>query len=207
MEPMWLAYGKRLQAIAATGIHYTRDPFDRERFEEIEAIANEMLAILAEVPIERIRGLISHHARGYPTPKVDVRGALVEDGAVLLVQEKSDGRWTLPGGFADIGLSAARNVEKEVLEEAGVTVCAASLYAVRHKAGAGYPPDVRDFYKMFFLCNRLERTRPQAGAETMDARFFRLGDLPPLSLERTLESDIAAAFAYSADPQRPAWFD
>lgn len=207
MEPQWLTYVKRLQAIASTGLHFTRDEFDRERYEEIDTIAKDMLASLASVPIERIEGLVSAHARGYATPKVDVRGALIEDNAILLVQEKSDGLWTLPGGFADVGLSAARNVEKEVFEEAGLKVSAARLYGVRHKASSAYAPDVRDFYKMFFLCERNERTAAKAGTETVDAQFFGLEDLPQLSRGRTIESDVAAAFAFAADPQRPAFFD
>ncbi|WP_247562771.1 NUDIX hydrolase N-terminal domain-containing protein [Bradyrhizobium sp. 188] len=90
MEPQWLTYGKRLQAIASSGLHFARDQFDRERYEEIASIANEMLANLGSVPIERIEGLISDFAKGYATPKVDVRGAIVEENKVLLVREKSD---------------------------------------------------------------------------------------------------------------------
>ncbi len=172
MEPQWLTYGKRLQAIASTGLHFSRDQFDRERYEEIATIANEMLAALGNVPVERIEGLVSDFARGYATPKVDVRGALVEDDAILLVREQSDGLWTLPGGFADVGLSPARNVEKEIYEEAGINVSARRLYGVRYKAGSGYSPDVRDFYKMFFLCGRDQRMEARAGSETSEVRFF-----------------------------------
>lgn len=114
MEPQWLTYGKRLQAIASSGLHFARDQFDRERYEEIASIANEMLADLGGVPIERIEGLVSDFAKGYATPKVDVRGAIVEENKVLLVREKSDGLWALPGGFADVGLSAAQNIAKEL---------------------------------------------------------------------------------------------
>lgn len=207
MEPQWLTYGKRLQAIALTGLHFTRDPFDRERYEEIAGIANGMLASLANVPIERIEGLVSDFARGYATPRVDVRGALIEDDAILLVREQSDGLWTLPGGFADVGLSAARNVEKEIHEEAGLAVSARRLYGVRYKASGAYPADVRDFYKMFFLCDREDRVDARPGLETMDARFFTRGSLPPLSRARTIESDIDAAFAFAADERLPAFFD
>jgi ADP-ribose pyrophosphatase YjhB (NUDIX family) len=207
MEPQWLTYGKRLQAIASTGLHFSRDPFDRERYEEIADIANAMLAALGRVPIERIEGLVSDFARGYATPKVDVRGAVIEDNAILLVREKSDGLWTLPGGFADVGLSPAQNVEKEIFEEAGVRVSASRLYGVRHKAGSGYPPDVRDFYKLFFLCDRAERTEVKPGLETVEARFFGASSLPPLSLGRTIEADIVAAFTLAAEPARPAFFE
>lgn len=207
MEPQWLSYGKRLQAIASTGLHFSRDQFDRERYEEVANIANEILATLGNVPVERIEGLVSDFARGYATPKVDVRGALIEDHTVLLVREQSDGLWTLPGGFADVGLSPARNIEKEIREEAGLQVSARRLYGVRHKASSGYPPDVRDFYKMFFLCDREDRGNARPGIETIEARFFPLDDLPPLSRARTMESDISAAFAFAADAARPAFFD
>lgn len=207
MEPRWLTYGKRLQVMATTGLHFTQDPFDRERYEEIEAIANEMLASLADVPVQRIEGLISDNARGYATPKVDVRGAVIEDDTILLVRERSDGLWTLPGGFADVGLSPARNVEKEIFEEAGLEVSASRLYGVRHKAGSGYPADIRDFYKMFFLCGLTQNAEARAGMEIIDARFFALTELPPLSRGRTIESDVVLAFAFAGDAERPAFFD
>ncbi len=207
MEPQWLAYAKRLQAIASTGLHFSRDPFDRERFDEVAAIANEMLAALGDVPIERIEGLVSDFARGYATPLVDVRGAIIEGDAILLVRERSDGLWTLPGGFADVGRSAARNIEKEMLEEAGLHVAARRLYGVRYKASHPYPADVRDFYKLFFLCDRLDDRQPASGEETSEVGFFTLDRLPPLSQGRVLESDIAAAFAYAVDADKPAFFD
>lgn len=207
MESLWLRHAKRLQAIASTGLHFCRDDFDRERYAEVAEIANAMLADLGSVPIERIEGLVSDFARGYATPKVDVRGALIEDGAILLVRESSDRLWTLPGGFADVGLSAGRNIEKEILEEAGLIVRANRLYCIRHKASQNYSADVRDFYKLFFLCDRDTAEAPKAGAETCDAAFFRPDRLPPLSSGRVLETDIYAAFAFAADRHRPALFD
>ncbi len=207
MEDQWLTYAKRLQAIASTGLHFCRDEYDRERFQEVGEIANSMLAALGNVPLERIAGLVSDYAKGYATPKVDVRGALIEDDHVLLVRERTDGRWTLPGGFADVGLSAARNVEKEICEEAGLTVTASRLYSVRHKAKRPYEPDARDFYKMFFLCERTDEAAPRAGAETSDARFFRGDKLPQLSAGRVLETDIEAAFAFHRGELRATSFD
>ncbi|MBB3137330.1 ADP-ribose pyrophosphatase YjhB (NUDIX family) [Rhizobium pisi] len=130
VENQWLSRAKRLQAIASTGLHFCKDEFDRERYQEVADIAQAMLADLANVPIIRIKGLVSDFAKGYATPKVDVRGALIEDGKILLVQEKSDGLWTLPGGFADIGRSASENVIKETREEAGLTVSATHLYSI-----------------------------------------------------------------------------
>lgn len=206
MEDRWLTLAKRLQAIASTGAHFSEDEYHRERFAEVGAIANEMLASLGRVPIERIEALVSDFATGYATPKVDVRGALIEEDRILLVQERSDRRWTLPGGFAEVGHSPAENVAREFLEEAGIVVAVRSLYSVRHKARQPYEPDARDFYKLFFLCERSDRATPLAGKEVVDARFFARADLPPLSLGRVVAADIEAAFA-SVDGARPTAFD
>ncbi len=209
LENQWLARAKRLQAIASTGLAYTKDAFDGERYREIGEIANAMLAELGSVPIERIAGLVSDFAQGYATPKVDVRGAVIEDGKILLVREKSDSRWTLPGGFADVGRSAAENVVKEIQEEAGITVSARHLYAVRHKAKRPYEPDTRDFYKLFFLCERgnADSGDPFAGVETSAVGFFARDRLPELSRGRVVESDIEAAFAFHDGSARFTLFD
>jgi ADP-ribose pyrophosphatase YjhB (NUDIX family) len=166
MESQWLTHGERLQAIASTGLYFSRNEFDRERYQEIANIANGILSELGNVPASRIANLISDFAKGYATPKVDVRGAVIEGDRILLVREKSDGRWTLLGGIADVGLSPAENVVKELHEEAGIFVSARSLYGVRHKAKHPYDPDVRDFYKLFFLCDRSDQAAPCAGIDT-----------------------------------------
>lgn len=206
MEPRWLGYGKRLQAIASTGLHFATDQFDGERYKEIASIANEMLAALGNVPIQRIEGLVPDFACGYSTPRIDVRGAIVENDSVLLVRE-SDGLWALPGGYAEVGISAAQNVEKEILEEAGMKVSVRRLYGVRHKATSPYSPDVQDFYKMFFLCERLPDSELQLKLETSETSFFPKDELPPLSRGRTIESDIEAAFVFAIDANKPAFFD
>ena len=195
MEDLWLSFAKRLQSIASTGLHFSRDLYDRQRYEEVGQIANEMLARLGTVPIERIESLVSDFARGYATPKIDVRAAVFHGNQILLVREASDGRWSLPGGFADIGMSASENAVKEVWEEASVRVAATRLYAIRHKAKHGYPPDPRDFYKLFFLCDPIGDISPQPGVEVADVGFFGLDALPPLSAGRTIGDDIATAFA------------
>jgi ADP-ribose pyrophosphatase YjhB (NUDIX family) len=208
VEDRWLAWAKRLHAIAATGLHYAEGPFDRERYAEAASIANEMLAALADVPPQRIRDLVPDFARGYATPLVEVRAAIFDrDTHILLVREASDGRWTLPGGFADVGRSPSENIVKEVLEEASIRVDARTIYAVRHKARHRYDADTRDFYKLFFLCERLDETAPRPGPETTDAAFFAERAIPPLSTGRTLPEDVAAAFARARDPSRPVEFD
>ena len=207
MEDIWLNYAKRLQALAGSGMHYATDEFDRERYDEIAEIARAMMAQLGDVPVERIRNLVPDFAKGYSTPQIDVRGAVIEDGRILLVRENVDGLWTMPGGYADVGLSAAENVAKEIQEEAGLVVAAKRLYSVKHKAKHAYPADVRDFYKLFFLCSREDRTPPVAGAEVSDVGFFSPDNIPPLSLGRIIEADVTEAFAFAADPVRATLFD
>ncbi len=194
MEDIWLRHAKRIHALATTGLHYSDNIHDVERYEELAALAQEMLAQLGDVPVTRIVGLVPSAARGYATPFVEVRAAIFEAGRILLVQEKADGKWCLPGGFADIGLSPSENTIKEVQEEAGITVSSTRLFMLRHKAKHSYPPDVRDFYKLFFLCAQQDDAPVKAGSETADAKFFDPSDLPPLSLDRTIPADIDTAF-------------
>ena len=207
MEDIWLARAKRLQAIASSGLHFTEGAFDRERYEELAELAHAMLADLGTVPVSRIEDLVPEFAKGYATPKIDVRGAVIEDDRILLVREKTDGKWALPGGFADVGHSPAQNTVKEIQEEAGITVTARYLYNLRHKARHGYPADARDFYKLFFLCDRPDRTPPQPGLETMGAAFFAPDDLPELSLGRIIAKDITDAFAFHASDIKTTPFD
>jgi ADP-ribose pyrophosphatase YjhB (NUDIX family) len=207
MEDNWLTWAKRLQSIASTGLHFARDKYDRERYAEVGVVANEMLAFLASVPVRRIQSLVSDFAKGYATPKVAVRGAVFEGDKILLVREASDGRWALPGGFADVGMSPSENILKEIWEEASLKVEVKALYGIRHKAKHEYDPDVRDFYQLFFLCDRTDDTEPRPGEETAEVGFFGLDELPPLSKGRVLEKDIAAAFEFKADPRRLALFD
>lgn len=207
MEDAWLAWAKRLQSIASTGLYFSKDRYDRERYEEIGHIANEMLGCLGSVPIERIESLISDFSKGYATPKIDVRGAVFHDGRILLVREASDGLWALPGGFADVGKSASENVVRELQEEASLRVAAKRLYALRHKAKHGYPPDARDFYKLLFLCEPIGEVSPQPGPDVMEVGFFELEDLPPFSMSRTIADDVTAAFASRSESTGLASFD
>ena len=110
MENEWLTAAKRLHALAETGKQFTRDEFDLERYEEISDIAVRLLALLGSTSVDVMAGLVGMGSKGYATPKVDVRGAVFRDDQVLLVREKSDGLWTLPGGYADVGLSPKENI-------------------------------------------------------------------------------------------------
>ena len=207
MENIWLSYAKRLQSIAETGLAYAKDNYDKERYAEISGIATQMIATLGQVPIERIQNLISNFSKGYATPKVDVRGAVFKNNKILLVQEKSDNLWTLPGGFADVGFSAAENIEKEVKEEAGISVKAQRLYSIRHKAKGSFNQDARDFYKLYFICEQIDNSDLHPGLETMDAGYFDEEEIPPLSTGRVIEDDLKLAWLFHRNMVEYTYFD
>ncbi|MFA3790346.1 NUDIX hydrolase N-terminal domain-containing protein [Aliiglaciecola sp. SL4] len=199
---LWLSHIKRLHAIAESGLAFSPEEFDRERFEEISLIAQQMMSDLASVPVKQISDLVTPFHRRYVTPQVEVRGAVIKDNKILLVQEKSDKKWTLPGGYADVGLTAVQNIKKEIEEEANVHINNARLISLRHKASGDYDPDIREFYKILFLCEPVEPLQEMAGMETFDAAFFDLDHIPTLSTGRTIMRDLQDAFAYFADDHK-----
>lgn len=208
MEPIWLTRAKRILALAQTGQAFSRDPYDVERFDELYDIAKEMLADLGNVPIHQLDGLFAPYQAAYATPSLDIRAAVVRDGRLLLVREAQDGKWSMPGGYADIGYSAAENAIKEVFEESGLTVSAKRLYAVTHKVKRDYPSDPRDFYKVYFLCEETGSDAPKTGLETLDVGFFGPDDLPELSPPRTNREDVLMALQAARTPDSlPVVFD
>ena len=210
MTEPWLERAKRLRAIAQTGLAYCKDPFDRERFSEMGEIAEAMLAGLVEETPQVVKGLYLPE-RGYPTPKVDVRAGVFNEGAVLLVKETMDGRWSLPGGWADEQESPQQAVEREVLEESGFVVRTTKLVAVKDRALHGYEPRrLEHIYKLFFLCDLqgdVPRREPGDNVETAAAGFFPIDALPTLSIGRTLAADVQMLNEHHRDPALSTYFD
>ena len=110
---------QRLLALARSGLAYSPAPYDRERYEEIEQTALRLLEREAGFPEDSLRAALPRE-EGYQTPKLDVRGALFRGEKVLLVRERSDGCWSLPGGWADVGYTPSQAVLKELREESGI---------------------------------------------------------------------------------------
>jgi ADP-ribose pyrophosphatase YjhB (NUDIX family) len=206
VEPQWLKIARELRAIAQTGLTFTLDRFDRQRYERVRELAASMLAQGSggqfEVIIEILR-----EGWGYATPKVDVRGAAFVDGRVLLVREISDGHWTLPGGWADVNQSAAECVVREIAEESGFLARARKLAAVRDYQRSGHPPrNVDSIYKMFFICE-ITGGAARASDETSEVAFFARDALPPLSLGRTTAAQIDRMFHHAEHPDLATDFD
>lgn len=208
MQPNWLNWTKRLQAIAQAGLTYAQDPFDRERYGQIRQIAVEIAAAHTGQSAALIHDLFAQQ-EGYPTPKVDVRAALFQDDAILLVRERVDGCWTLPGGWADVGESPSQAVVREVREEAGYDCRAVKVAAVydRDHPRHGHPYFPFQAYKLHFLCELLGGQPSGGGIETTGVDFFPQSALPPLSVDRVTISQIDRLFEHHANPDLPTDFD
>jgi ADP-ribose pyrophosphatase YjhB (NUDIX family) len=206
MEPQWLQWGKALQAIAQSGLAYTENPFDRERYEVILELAAEIMADHSSAEATHIAELFKGQT-GYATPKVDVRGVVFHEGRILLVRERDDARWTLPGGWADVNESASEAVVRETREESGFETVAVKLLAVydrsKHPHERAFPFHI---YKHFFLCE-LTGGEPTTGIETSDVGFFAEESLPELSVSRVTASQVARCFEHYRRPDLPTDFD
>jgi ADP-ribose pyrophosphatase YjhB (NUDIX family) len=202
----WLDHARRLQALAQTGLTFATDPFDQERYHAVQTIAAEMISEHT-VDGDAARELARLAAEtGYATPKVDVRGVVFDPaGQILLVRERSDGNWTLPGGWADVGSSPTENIEREIREEAGYDTHAVKLLAVYDRNRHSHPPMVSHVYKLFLRCEIVGGAAADEGTlETCGVRFFAAGELPPLSAGRTTAGQLARMFEHYHQPDLAA---
>jgi len=205
-EWKWLQWAGRLQTIAQNGLHYAENPYDLERYQTIRRIAAEILEAGSGAKQEKILSVFTAQT-GHATPKVDVRGVAFKEKKILLVREKEDGGWTIPGGWADPNETPGEAVRREVFEESGFSVKPVKLMAVYDRTLHGHePPHPFRIYKLFFLCEILGGG-PKPSLETSEVAFFGQGEIPPLSLGRTTLSQIDRFFEHFDRPDLPADFD
>ena len=197
---------KRIQALAEIGLEFSDSTWDVERYQEIRAISLRMLEAMTDVPIEKIVPVIEEK-NGYKTPKVDVRAVVFnEEGQLLLVREKADGRWSMPGGWSDISYSPKEVAEKECMEEAGLSVKARRLLAVMDKQKQGMPPAFEYVYKILLLCEK-NGDNISTGSETLDVAWFDEDKLPPLSTPRNTQAMIQMMFRYYRGELEEPYFE
>lgn len=203
--PQWLAWAREIAALAQSGRAYARDDYDRERYDRLLGLAAEITAAHTTLSPDFLLADFREQA-GYATPKIDVRGAVVRDGKILLVQERSDGRWCLPGGWADVGAGAAEMVVREVREESGYEVAVRKLIGVFDANRSQTPATFYHAYKLVFLCDLIGGA-PEPDHEILAVDFFDFNSLPPLSSNRTDARHLAEVRAHLSDPTRAAAFD
>jgi ADP-ribose pyrophosphatase YjhB (NUDIX family) len=205
VDPDWLRWVKSLQAIAQDGLTYARDPYDLGRYEQLRELAAEILAAHSTGGLEKARRLLELEA-GPATPKVDVRAAVFRDDRILLVKEPEDGGWSVPGGWADVGETAAEGAVREVREESGYRVRAVRLISAYDRDRQGHIPLPYHVYKLVFLCEILEEpVSPTVEADGVG--FFGEHELPELSVSRVTPPQIRRFFEHHRKPDLPADFD
>jgi ADP-ribose pyrophosphatase YjhB (NUDIX family) len=200
-----LDWARKVQAIAQNGLAFSHDPFDRERYSQLSQLVAELLSAHLRIPLTTTRTFWEGEY-GYATPKVDVRGGVFQDDRVLLVRERSDGLWTLPGGWVDVNDAPSQAVEREIHEESGYQARAVKLAALIDKNRHPHPAGLHHIYKLFFVCE-LTGGAPAASAETDAVEFFPVQALPPLSTGRVLAPQIERLYRHRLDPALPTDFD
>ena len=203
--PRWLDWAREIQSLAQTGLAFTKSHYERLSFARLSEIAAEIVAEHSQLEPQAIRRAFSLEP-GYATPKVDVRAAVVHDGRILLVREMADGKWSMPGGWADVGDKPSQTAERETLEESGFVVRATTLIGA-FDANRGQKASM--FFhavKLIFLCDLISG-EARASMETSAVDFFDFDSLPPLSEQRTNQRHLDEIRAHLRDPLRPAAFD
>ena len=190
-----LQLAKQVQALAENGLHFSENDFDLDRYQILEKISLRMLTLVTGLPAETIE-IATPERNGYRTPKVDVRAVIFNDrDEILMVKERVDSRWSLPGGWCDVGYTPTETAEKEAEEEAGIKVKVSRLLAVFDKKCHDHPEDLFYSYKIFLECEA-ENYEISTGMETLDGGFFRQDDLPELSTPRNTAGQIHKMFDF-----------
>jgi ADP-ribose pyrophosphatase YjhB (NUDIX family) len=205
LTPRWLEWARQIQALSQSGLAYTQNYYDIQRYHRLMEISAEMVEDrTAQAASELLASFVSQV--GYATPKVDVRAAVIREGKILLVQESRDQRWCMPGGWADVGELPSISVEREVREESGFEVRAQKVVGVFDANRGAGPLSFFHAYKIVFLCDCVGGSA-QTSEETTAVGFFPFDELPPLSTLRTNERHLAEVVAHLKDPRRATAFD
>lgn len=201
----WLKLAMEVQSLAQSGLAYTDNPYDIERYERLREISAEMIAEHSNLPLEKVKDLFCNE-HGYQTPKLDTRAAIFQDGKILLVHENND-TWSLPGGWVDVLESVGSNTIKEVKEETGLDVKASRLIAVQDRNQHNEPSYAYGICKIFVLCDLLGGTFEE-NIETTEIRYFALDELPEnLAVEKTTKEQIAMCFEAARNKNWETRFD
>ncbi len=203
--PDWLRWAREIQAISQIGLYFSKNHHDEKNFSRLQEIAAEMADKHSNLNYTQALSIFQDQ-QGYATVKVDVRGAVVQDQSILLVQERLDGLWTLPGGWADVGESPSEMVAREVWEESGYNVAPERLVGIYDSNRCREPASFFHIFKLIFLC-RITGGFPRPSEETAAVDFFSFQQLPELSEPRTLKRHLDDIQLHIHNPDQPAVFD
>jgi ADP-ribose pyrophosphatase YjhB (NUDIX family) len=204
-SPQWLKWAREIQSLSQTGLAFAETDYEKNRYNRLAELAAEITESQTNLSSEKTAQIFMNQP-GYATPKIDVRGAIIKDGEILLVQEKTDERWAMPGGWADVGDFPASVAERETEEESGYLVKAKKVVGVFDANRSGRPMEFFHAFKIIFLCDLIGGD-PKTSDETIDVGFFSFDNLPPLSQNRTNDRYLNEVKLHLEDPNRATCFD
>lgn len=205
INAMWLNWAREIQSLAQTGLAFAPNHYEKERSTRLIELAAEIIEAHTNLKSQNISKVLMEQP-GYATPKVDVRAAIIKDGKILLVKEIADGKWSMPGGWMDVGDYPAKAAERETKEESGFIVTAKKLIGVFDANRNGRPLEFFHAVKLIYLCEIIGG-KPTISSETSEVKFFNLNNLPTLSQNRTNKKHIAEIVEHLKNPNRQAFFE
>jgi len=203
--PQWLKWARKIQQLSQTGLAFAVTDYEKQRYKQLTEITAEIVEHHTSLEKAAIENVLMKQP-GYATPKIDIRAAVIEDNKILLVQERSDERWAMPGGWADVGDIPSEAVIRETKEESGYDVKPTKVIGVFDANRLGGQLEFFHAFKIVFLCEFIGGEAATSD-ETQDVSFFSFDDLPPLSLNRTNDKHIKEIIAHIKKPHREAFFD
>lgn len=205
MTEKWLEWAREIQSLCQTGLAFASTNYEVERYKRLLEISAEITSSYTNLSKEELTKIFMDQP-GYATPKIDVRAAVIAEDKILLVQERTDDKWSMPGGWADVGDLPTQVAERETKEESGFVVKATKLIGVFDANRSGRPMEFFHAFKLIFLCD-LIGGEASASSETKDVKFFPLNGLPPLSENRTNQKHINEIIYHLSDVNRPSFFE
>lgn len=173
-------WADRLRDLSAMGLHFASDPYDQERYRVIQDLAMDLLAMATGESLASLEPLRAP-VFSRPTPLVAGDGAVIDrEGQILLIRRADNGRWAMPGGALEVGETPAEGVQREILEETGITCRTVALVGVFDSRFCGLRSR-HHLYVLTFLCQPVDGhdVGPASHArEVLDARWFGEDRLP-----------------------------
>ena len=199
-------WAKQIQAYCKTGLYYVKSEYEIDRYNQIMDASINIMSLLSDEDPEKLKINMNYENR-YITPKVDLRIVVFDDhGKFLLVKEKVDGLWSLPGGFCDVGYSPSEVAVKETQEEAGIHVEPVKLLGVIDKKHYNHPRNIYYLYTIFILCKKIDGEE-KPGMETLAVDYFPIDDLPQLSTNRVTEEQLQMMHKFYTGERTEAYYD
>ena len=203
--PQWLEWAREIQQLSQTGLAFAITDYEKKRYKRLIELTAEMVDYSTKLDKPAVEKVLMEQP-GYATPKIDVRAAVINENKILLVQERTDNMWAMPGGWADVGDFPSQVAIRETKEESGFDVKPRKVAGVYDANRTGGRLEFFHAFKIVFLCD-LIGGEARASNETIDVKFFSFEELPPLSKNRTNNNHLEEIQFHLKDSIRQTFFD